>query len=218
MVAHRRFTAIIADDHQIVRAGLRAALTAPGLIEEDGIEVLAEAENGISAIDVTKRHRPDLALLDVSMPLASGAEILVDLRRWSPDTKVVFLTAVTSPGLLASLVEAGADGLFSKASDNAELIAKLPLILRGGKHVETSLAAVIRQATPMPDLTPRERQTLSMIVAGKSNNEIADLMGVSPKTAEKHRTTLMAKLGVKSLVELMSKALKEGLIERTDLI
>lgn len=217
MASPRRFRAIIADDHQIVRAGLRTALEAPGLIEDAGIEVVAEADNGLVAIEVTKRHRPDLALLDVSMPLASGSEILVDLQRWSPDTKVVFLTAITSPGLLANLVESGADGLFSKASDNSELIAKLPLILRGAKYVEARLADIIREATPMPELTQRERQTLTMIVAGKSNFEIAELMGVSPKTAEKHRSSLMAKLGVRSLVELMSHALKVGLIEQTDL-
>jgi len=217
MADSRRFRAIIADDHQIVRGGLRAALEAPGLIEDAGIEVVGEAENGLVAIELTKRHRPDLALLDVSMPFASGAEILVDLRRWSPDTKLVFLTAITSPGLLASLVEAGADGLFSKASDNTELFDKLPLILRGGRYVEARLAESIREATPMPDLTQRERQTLTMIVAGKSNAEIAGLMGVSPKTAEKHRTSLMSKLQVRSVVELMSRALKDGLIEQTDL-
>lgn len=212
-----RFTAIIADDHQIVRAGLIAALTTPGMVEDDGIAILGEATNGLEAIEVVKRHRPDLALLDVSMPYASGAEILNDIKRWSPDSKVVFLTAITSPGLLSGLVEAGADGLFSKGSDNHELFTKLPVILRGAKYVETGLAEIIRNSTPLPQLTARERQTLNMIIAGKSNAEIADLMGISPKTAEKHRGSLMAKVGVKSVVELMSMALKEGLIEQQDL-
>ncbi len=212
--AKGRFRAVIADDHQIVRSGLRLALETPGLLEESGIAVVAEARNGLEAIEAVKTHRPDLLLLDVSMPLASGAEILLDIRRWSPDTKIVVLTAVTSPGLLSGLVEAGVDGLFSKAADNDELFSKLPLILRGGRHVAVSLVDLMRDAEPSPDLTPRERQTLTMIVSGKSNAEIAALMGTSPKTAEKHRASLMSKMRVGSVVELMSRALKDGLIEQ----
>lgn len=211
------FTAIIADDHAIVRSGLAAALGTPGLIEDQGVEIVAEAEHGIAAIELVKTHRPDLLLLDISMPLASGAEILEDLRRWSPDTKIVVMTAVTAPGLLRGLVEAGVDGLFSKAADNAELFEKLPLILRGARYVAQPIAALIQDQAPSPTLTGRERQTLTMIVAGRSNAEIAQLMGISPRTAEKHRASLMAKLGVKSAVELMARALQEGLIEQQSL-
>lgn len=180
------------------------------------MQIVAEAANGLEAIQAVKVHRPNLLLLDVSMPLASGAEILVDLRRWSPDTRIVVLTAVQSPGLLASMIEGGVQGLFSKASDNAELFRYLPLILRGGRHIEGGLVALIKSATPLPPLTPRERQTLTMLVSGRSNKEIAEVMGVSPKTAEKHRGSLMAKLQVNSLVELIAKALREGLIEDLD--
>jgi DNA-binding NarL/FixJ family response regulator len=213
----KSYSAVIADDHQIVRAGLRMALTQPGLIEENGIAVVGEAANGIEAIEQVKTHRPSVVLLDVSMPLATGAEILLDLKRWSPDTKIVVLTAVVSPGLLAGLVAAGVDGLFSKGSSDEDLIAKLPMILRGSQYVEPALATIIRDSVPMPALTPRERQTLNMIIAGKSNSELAALMGISPKTAEKHRASLMQKMEVKSVVELMSKALREGLIEQSDL-
>jgi len=143
-VEARRFQAVIADDHQMVRAGLKSVISAPGVIEETGIEVIGEASNGLETIEVVKRLRPDLLLLDVQMPLASGSEILTDLKRWSPDTKIVVLTAVTSVGLLSGLVDGGVEGLFSKGADNAEFVAKLPLILRGGKHVEGALAALIR--------------------------------------------------------------------------
>lgn len=217
-MSDRIFTAAIADDHEIVRAGLKAALTTPGLVEEKGLTVVAEAANGLEAIEVVKRCRPDLILLDISMPMASGAEILTDLKRWSPYTRIVVLSAVTAPGLLAGLVDAGVDGLFSKASDNSELFAKLPLILRGAKYVQSSVAALIEDAGQVPDLTQRERQTLNMIVTGRTNNEIAELMGISPKTAEKHRASLMAKLEVKSAVELMARAIRDGLIERSDLV
>lgn len=207
------FRAVIADDHQIVRAGLRVALETPGIVNTRDIRIVAEASNGLEAIEAVKTERPDVLFLDISMPLASGAEILFDIKRWSPETRIVVLTAITSVGLLSSIVESGVDGLFSKGSDNAELFAKLPIILQGGKHIESTLAKLIRETAPIGDLTQRERQSLNMIVAGKTNPEIAELMGVSPKTAEKHRASLMEKLGVHSIVELMSKALHEGLIE-----
>ncbi len=209
----QHFRAVIADDHQIVRAGLRVALETPGIVDTREIRVVAEAANGLEAIEAVKTERPDVLFLDISMPIASGAEILFDIKRWSPDTRIVVLTAITSVGLLSSIVESGVDGLFSKGSDNAELFAKLPIILQGGKHIESTLADLIRETAPIGDLTQRERQSLNMIVAGKTNPEIADLMGVSRKTAEKHRASLMQKLGVNSIVGLMSKALHEGLIE-----
>ena len=211
-----RPTAVIADDHEIVRSGLRRALETPGLIEPDGIEVVGEAVNGIETIERVKTMRPDLLLLDVSMPLASGAEVVLDIRRWSPDTRIAVVTAVDAPGVLAGLVDSGVHGLFSKAGDNDELFAKLPLILRGGRHVSEPLMARLRDAAPAPRLTPRERQTLTMIVSGKTNAEMAAQLGLSPKTVDKHRTSLMAKLEVHSAVELMSRALRDGLIEQND--
>lgn len=208
-----QFRAILADDHQIVRSGLRMAIETPGVVEENGIAVLAEAINGLEVIEQVKIHQPDLLLLDISMPIASGAEILLDIKRWSPETKVVVITAVTSAGLLASLVQSGIDGLFSKASNNDTLFSMLPLILRGGRHIEATMLDIIRESETFEGLTPRERQTLNMIVAGKGNKEIAHFMGISPKTAEKHRASLMQKLEVGSVAELLAKALREGLIE-----
>ena len=213
-----RYTAIIADDHEIVRAGLAAALSKRGLIEAEGIEIVAEAAHGLEAIELVKSHRPDLLLLDISMPFASGAEILTDIKRWSPATRIVVMTAVTSPGLLSGLVEAGVDGLFSKAANNDELFSRLPLILRGARHVSERLVELMRDSKPAVPLSDRERQTLNMIIAGKTNGEMAELMGISPRTAEKHRASLMVKLGVKSAVELMSRALKDGLIEEHKLL
>jgi DNA-binding NarL/FixJ family response regulator len=147
------------------------------------------------------------------MPLANGLEVLADLKRWSPATRIVVFTGISSSGLLAGLVESGVDGLFSKGVATGHLIAQLPLILAGGRVVAPELAEQISRGQGVVTLTDRERQTLNMIIAGKSNREIAELLCISPKTVEKHRTSLMSKLGVHSVAELMAHALREGLID-----
>lgn len=208
-----RYYAVIADDHAIVRAGLRDALEKPGLIEPEGIHVVSEAENGIVAIAEVRKHKPDLLLLDVSMPLAGGMEVLVESRRWSPDTKVVVLTGISAIGLVSDLIESGVDGLFSKMSSNEDLYERLPGILRGQRHISAPFLKMLDE-TPKPALlTARERQTLNMIISGQSNKEIALGLGISIKTVDKHRSSLMQKLNVHSVPQLMAHALKEGMID-----
>ncbi|WP_417670955.1 LuxR C-terminal-related transcriptional regulator [Roseibium sp.] len=209
----QKYNAIIADDHAIVRAGLKDALEKPGLIEPGGIKVLAEAGDGLSAIAEVRKHRPSLLLLDVSMPMAGGVEVLVEARRWSRETKVVVLTGVSAVGLVSDLVETGVDGLFSKASDNTEFYQKLPGILRGQRHISEYFLKILEETPKPPMLTDRERQTLNMILAGRSNKEIAEGLGISVKTVDKHRTSLMQKLNVHSVPQLMARALKDGMID-----
>ena len=200
---------ILADDHQIVRLGLRSQLEANG-----GFRVIAEAENGLDAIVAVKAGRPDLLILDVQMPLAGGVEVLVEVRRWSPDTRIAVLTGVSSPGLVGNLVQAGVDGLFSKKSDMTALFEALPLIMQGGRVIGKDIQQILDEAeAETGDLTHRERQTLNMILAGKANKEIAASFGISIKTVEKHRTSLMQKLGVNSIAQLLAVALRDGLID-----
>ncbi|WP_306044984.1 response regulator transcription factor [Nioella sp. MMSF_3534] len=208
-----RFHAVIADDHAIVRAGLRTALETPGMVETDGIAVVDEAADGLQAISAVRQHRPHLLLLDVQMPHAGGLEVLLEARRWSPDTKIVILTGVMSVGKISELVSSGVDGLFSKGEDNTELYRQLPNILRGRRHIAASLVAMLEDAPDAPDLTARERQTLNLIVAGQSNKEIAETLGISAKTVDRHRTSLMQKLDVHSVAQLIAYALREGLID-----
>lgn len=208
-----RFHAIIADDHAIVRAGLRTAIETPGLVEVDGIKVVSEAADGLQAIAALRQHRPHLLLLDVQMPHAGGLEVLVEARRWSPDTRIVVLTGVMSVGKISELVSSGVDGLFSKGEDNSEMYRQLPNILRGRRHIAASFVAMLEQAPDQPKLSDRERQTLNLIVAGKSNKEIAETLGISAKTVDRHRTNLMQKLDVHSVAQLIAYALREGLID-----
>lgn len=207
-----RFHAVVADDHAIVRTGLRSALETPGLVEPAGIAVVAEAADGLSAIAAVRRHRPALLLLDIQMPMAGGLEVLIETRRWSPDTRVVVLSGVTAMGKISELVASGADGVFSKGDDNEELFRALPGILRGSRHVAAVFARMLEETPVAPPLSDRERQTLNLIVAGRSNREIAAILGISVKTVDRHRTNLMQKLDVHSVAQLIAYALREGLI------
>lgn len=202
------FSTVIADDHQIVRVGLRSHLEA-----DPEFTVMAEAENGLEAIVAIKKHRPDLLLLDVQMPMAGGVEVVVEVRRWSPGTKIVVLTGVSSAGLVAGLVQSGIDGMFSKSEDLNPLFEALPLIMRGGRKIAPMFVDLLEEDREGEELTGRERQTLNMIIAGKSNKAIAEAFGISVKTVEKHRTSLMQKLGVNSIAQLLAKALRAGLID-----
>jgi DNA-binding NarL/FixJ family response regulator len=212
-LAESTVSVVIADDHAIIRQAIHDLLTAEASSEHPQYDVVAIAENGLEAIAAVKVHRPSLLFLDVSMPLAGGAEILQDVRRWSPETRIVIFTGVTAPNLLAGLLEAGADAIFSKLSPAEEMKAKLPLLLLGERYVAQELTEIIRQGQTNESLTGRERQVLNMIMAGKSNKEIARELNISPKTVEKHRGSLMSKLEVHTVAQLMARALKDGLID-----
>jgi len=211
----KTYTCVIADDHAIVRSGLRAALEAPGLIEPKGLKIVAEAADGLACMAALRQHRPDLLMLDVQMPMAGGVEVVLEARRWAPDTRIVVLTGISATGKLADLIATGVDGLFSKATENDELYKALPLILRGGRHVSQHVTRLLEmepaeQATP---LTDRERQVLHLIIAGRSNKEMAQILGISAKTVDRHRTSLLQKLNVHSVAQLVSYALRAGLID-----
>jgi DNA-binding NarL/FixJ family response regulator len=208
-----QYRAVIADDHQIVRDGLRTAFEKPGLVMPAGIDVVAEAQNGFEALAEVKKHKPDILTLDIAMPLAGGAEVVTDIKRWSPDTRIIILTGINAPGLICTLLDNGVNGMFSKGSALEELYEKLPLILRGGRYIAEQFMQVMASHQNSQTLTDRERQTLNMIIAGKTNKEIARLMSISPKTVDKHRTSLMQKLEVHSVTELLAYALREGLID-----
>lgn len=207
------WTAVIADDHQIVRQGLRNALESAHLEIPEGIKVVAEASNGFEAISEVKIHQPDLLLLDISMPLAGGAEVVLDIQRWSPKTKIVILTGIQAAGQIAQLLETGVSGIFSKGADLDELYRNLPLILHGGRYIAACFKQTLQKIRTVPALTGRERQILNMIVSGKTNKEMADQLVISPKTVDKHRTSLMEKLDVHSVAELLAYAFREGLID-----
>ncbi len=210
------YTAVLADDHDIVRDGLRAALEQSEYFELLTLDIVAETSNGFETLTAVKQHQPDLLLLDLTMPLSGGAEVYTDIRRWSPQTKIVVYSSVTAPGVLSMLVSAGVDGMFAKGGSNKLLYEKLPLILRGGRFIAPECMALIEEHQGAVSLTAREHQTLHLVLSGKTTKEIAAAQGISPRTVEKHRASLMQKLDVSSVAELMAKALKDGLLDSSN--
>lgn len=211
----RRYSIVIADDHEFIRRALRGALEMPGLVEMDGLEVVAEASTGQEALAAVKRHKPHAVTLDVSMPEMGGHEIIYEIRRWSPQTRIIVVTGISAPGIIAQLVQNGVDGLFSKSGNSQTLYDKLPLILRGNKYIDEKFKNTLEEKSDRPTLTLREQQLLNLLVSGFANKEIAAKLGISAKTVEKHRSSLMAKLNVKSIAQLLARALKDGLINPT---
>lgn len=213
MTFANRYTAIIADDHAIIRNALAGALSDPDALEGCQFDICEEVENGIEAIGAVRKHRPDLLMLDVSMPHAGGTEVLLEARRWSPETRVIVFTGIAATGKIAEIVDAGADGVFCKSDDLAELTRAVPRILQGARIICARYLAMLEEAADRPDLTDRERQVLNLVVAGRTNREIAATLGISAKTVDRHRTNMMAKTGAHSATELVAYALREGLID-----
>lgn len=213
MVQPKTVSVVIADDHQIIRDAVHDLMTR--ISSEMGFQyqLAAFAENGLEAVATIKANKPDLIFLDISMPLASGAEIIHDIRRWSPESRIIVFTGITAPGLLVGIVESGIDGLFSKGSSVDAIREMLPVILQGGRYIAPEFLSMIQQGQQVGSLTERERQVLNKVVAGKTNKQIAEELYISPKTVDKHRTSLMNKLEVHSVAQLLARALKDGLVD-----
>lgn len=178
-----------------------------------GIEIVAEAADGIGAIALARKHRPALITLDVAMPKAAGMEVFGEVRRWSPDTKIAVITGFTSQGLLASWVQAGADGLFLKTCDAAELREGIENILDGQNVIQHEIQQALQDFKDPDSLTKRERQVLHLVAEGRTSADIADRLSISRKTVDNHRMHIMSKLDLHSVAELVAYAFKEGLLD-----
>jgi len=199
---------VIADDHAIVRQG-----TAGILKSIDAVNIVAEADNGLAAIAAVKQHAPNLLVLDAAMPMARGVEVFAEARRWSPDTAVVLLTGFTSLTLLSDWLDAGVDGLLLKSCNPEELKQGFSAVLDGGQYVAKSIQSQLETSARPLSLTAREREVLALIATGHVNQTISERLSISIKTVEKHRASLMGKLHVHSVAEMMVYALREGLLD-----
>ena len=199
---------VIADDHTIVRQG-----TAQILSTIENLDIVAEADNGFAAITAVKKHKPHLLVLDAAMPMARGIEVYSEARRWSPDTAIMLLTGFTSLSLLSDWLDAGVDGILLKSCDPEEMRTGFIAVLEGSAYVAQSVRDRLKSAVGPTAMTAREREVLSLIATGHSNTAIAERLSISKKTVEKHRASLMSKISVHSVAELMVYALREGLLD-----
>jgi DNA-binding NarL/FixJ family response regulator len=208
---------LIADDHAILREGVRALLATA-----DDIEVVGEAADGREAIDLAQRLEPDAILMDVAMPGLGGLEATLEIRRLVPGAKILVLSQYGEPEYVRRFLKAGVSGYVLKKAAGADLVSAIRAVMRGGLVLDPEVArtAVQDGGAPQGDeapnayesLTDREKQVLKLVAEGHTNKEIADLLGISVKTAMSHRERVMLKLQVHNRTELVRFALRHGVI------
>jgi len=204
---------LIAEDQQLVRQGLAA------LLKAEDIEIVGEAEDGEVAVDMARSQRPDIVLMDLSMPVLDGVEATRRIKRVAPQIKVLILTVANCERRVAEALAAGADGYALKKLGHDELMAAITAV-RSGKHYlgpglnEEAVREYLDGAdTVAVALTAREREVLRLIAQGLKNREIAETLSIAIKTVETHRTKIMQKLDLHNSAELATYAMRRGLIE-----
>jgi DNA-binding NarL/FixJ family response regulator len=207
-------TVLIVDDHAVVRAGLKLLVDA-----EDDLETVGEAGSARDAIFEARSLKPDVVLLDVVMPDQSGLEIIPQLLHEHADGKVLVLSMQAEPRYVREAFEAGASGYVLKEAADAEVVAAIREVARGGRYVNPELGARLiaaeseeRKRAEEDPLSDREREVLRLLALGHTNQEIARQLYISVRTAETHRAHIMQKLRLSSRAELVRFALDQGLL------
>jgi DNA-binding NarL/FixJ family response regulator len=209
---------LIADDHGLVRAGLRRILDA-----EPGLEVVAEAANGAEAVELARALRPDLAVLDVSMPRMTGLQAAREISRRQPEMRTLMLSMHDNEQYFFSALQAGACGYVLKSAADEDLVSACRAALRGDPFLYAGVASTLvrdfldrmRRGERVPNgvLTAREEEVVKLIAEGHSSKEIAAALVISVKTVERHRANVLTKLGMRDRTELTRYAIRAGLIE-----
>ncbi|MBV9966552.1 MAG: response regulator transcription factor [Alphaproteobacteria bacterium] len=210
---------LLADDHDVVRRGLKALLQ-----ERSDWDVCGEAVNGRDAVDLAEKLQPDIAVVDLMMPDLNGLEATRQIRKVSERTQVLIFTMHYSEGVIQDVLEAGARGYLLKDDAERHIATAVETLLRhqpyfSSRVSETVLDGFLRsakrhsQGVALPRLTPREREIIQLLAEGHRNKRIAQMLGMSIKTVETHRTTLMRKIGAKSIVEVVRYAVRNHLTE-----
>ena len=209
---------LVADDHAVVRSGLRRVLDA-----EDDIETVGEAANADRAIFEAMELKPDVVLMDVTMPGKSGVDALPALLQSVPDARVLMLSMHDDPGYVRAAFEAGASGYVLKEAADSDVVAAVRAVASGERYVHPTLGAKLiaaeaeeRRRADADPLSEREREVLRLLALGHTNQEIATMLYISVRTAETHRAHIMQKLRLSSRAQLVRYALDSGLIETSE--
>jgi DNA-binding NarL/FixJ family response regulator len=206
---------LLADDHGVVRSGLRVLLE-----RQQGIAVVAEAEDGVEALERTLAARPDVAVLDVAMPRMTGLQAAREIKAHAPATHVLLLSMHEDEQYLLDALRAGASGYVLKRAADTDLIEAVRAVAAGEPFVSPgarrrAVAELLEQAAdgPSDPLSPRELEVVKLIAEAHTNRQIAEVLNVSEKTVESHRANVLAKLGMRDRVELVRYAIRRGLVE-----
>ena len=207
------YRVLLADDHPMFRQGLKA------LLEREGFEVVAEAAEGHEAVRLARQHTPAVAVLDIGMPLLNGIDAARQILKQTPGTQIVVLTMYEEEAYVLEALRAGIRGYVLKAQAAADLVAAIREVLRGAVYLSPGISKAVVDAymgkseLPLDPLTDRERQVLQLIAEGKTTKEIAEILGLSVKTADSHRTRIMQKLEIHETASLVRYAIRRGFIK-----
>ncbi len=207
---------LLADDHEVVRQGLRRLLEA-----QPGWEICGEAAGGREAVDLAKRLKPDVVVLDFSMPGLNGTEAARQILKELPKTEVLILTMHSSEPLMRGALEAGARGYVLKSDASRDLVSGVHAVIAHKSFLSPGISGTVvdgylrspDEVASRPPLTPREREIVKLLAEGKSNKEVAAVLDISVKTVEAHRANLMHKLNLSSLSDLVHYAIRNGIVE-----
>ena len=198
---------LVADDHPVVRAGLGAVIA-----EQDDLELVAEAENGANAVDLFREHRPDVALMDLRMPVMDGVEAIRTITTEFPDARILALTTYEGDADIRRALEAGASGYLLKDMLLTEVLTAVRAVWRGERVIPIAVAARLAEFPERSDLTEREAEVLQLVARGLSNKEVARAIGRTDETVKIHLKNAFAKLDVADRTEAVTVALTRGLI------
>jgi DNA-binding NarL/FixJ family response regulator len=204
---------LIVDDHPLIRQGMRS------LLEKHGFTVVGEAADGREATQLARELEPDVAVLDLAMPLLNGLDAAREITRTSRRTKTILVTIHTADQYVLEALQAGVRGYVLKSQATAELVHAIQEVIRGGRYLSPGISEAVVQAylaktdLPSDPLSPREREVLQLIAEGNATKDMAGLLGVSVKTIESHRVRLMEKLDIRQTAGLVRYAIRRGLIQ-----
>jgi DNA-binding NarL/FixJ family response regulator len=208
-----RIRILLADDHMMVRQGIRA------LLEKEGFEVVAEAMDGRDAVRLAEKLKPDVAVLDIAMPLLNGIDAAREIRRVSPRTKTTLLTVHEENQYVVEALRAGVTGYVVKTKAAEDLVKAIREVSLGAVYMSPGVSrqavrAYLDGSEPSTNgLTPREREVLQLVAEGKTTKEVAAVLGISVKTAESHRSRIMEKLDIHETASLVRYAIRLGVIQ-----